>query len=63
MWTDPSNGHGSESVLIRSGRVAAISLYTLQVLASRDSPPSAAVSRANKVTMSPVSVWKTCYLD
>lgn len=43
-----------------SGRVEVISLYTFQLLASLLSPPCAAVFRANKDTISPASVWKTC---
>jgi len=38
----PSRTHGSAKTFIRSGRVLAISLYTLQLLANLLSPPSAA---------------------
>ena len=59
-FTHPSNGQPSTRVWIRSGLVDASSLYTLQLLASRLRPPSAATPRARRATISPASVWNTC---
>lgn len=41
--------------------MAASSLYTVQLLDRKLSPPSSAAARANRAITSPASVWNTCF--